>query len=133
MENSKIRKLLGSAAAVTAVLVLSACPLQRVYVWNQSAPPAVHWVRLNVDPSRKSVSWLEVLTDKNGEAGRQIYDFGAHDCEMFDEDNWSCALYATGGTSAIKAEMKEGNLTMNYWGQEEVFRPHYFVFGYRID
>lgn len=108
-----------SRAAIVSALALSllACDgqlAQREYVYTRQEPasgrrsPTVFVVRLRIDPSSKTVVWLEDVHDSDGPLGRNTQTWT--DCTILDAANWECPPFPPLGETLIAVEMKEGQL-----------------------
>lgn len=112
--------------------------MERRYTWVQGeagvgmTPPITHAVRVRADVSKRSVQWMEILTDARGDSDRQFYNFEPGDCEMLDELNWDCEIFASAGHAFVTASMSDGRLSETYWGEPHKFTTAVVLWGLQI-
>lgn len=113
-----------------AVLFSVACTVDHEYVYVQTEDglgmkaPITHVVRIKVDTSKKTVTWLDDYSDANGIHNREQRTYGGGpadftSCEFFDVTNWGCVMKSTAGEVIESPMMQDGRLTRVYWGQVE--------------
>ena len=118
-------------------LSATACRVERLYTRIQSEDglgmkaPITHTVRLKVDLTAKTVTWMQDLRDARGVEARDVKTYGADGlggCEVFDEYNWSCTFAPVGQIGEAPA-MKDGRLSRFYWVKVDTYETKYRVLG----
>jgi hypothetical protein len=123
---------------LVVAVAISGCRVDREYVYIQTEDgtsmkaPITHTVRVRLDTLNKVLTWLEDVKDSRGVENRSMKTYGGDrisECEIFDDQNWTCVFTGAKGEALEKPVMKDGQLTRWYWVLEEKYATRYRVFG----
>ena len=129
--------LLSLSAIVAGLLSTGACSVERQYTRVQTEDgfgmkaPITHIVRVKVDATSRTVTWMQDLRDARGIEARDVKTYGGESfssCEIFDDYNWSCS-YAFNGEVIEAPMMKDGQLSRFYWVNTHAYKTEYRVLG----
>ena len=90
--------------------------------------PTTFRVRVKVDIGRGTITWLEDVSDSDGDLGRTIRTF--KDCTIFDETNWDCSPTFVDGEGIVDhVQMRDGSLSHFYWKEHRDYKRTRRSFG----
>ena len=119
------------------VLCMAGCNIERRYTRVQKEDglgmkaPITHSVRVKVNSSSRTVTWMQDLKDVRGVTARNVTEYGANGigtCDIFDEENWSCS-FAPMGEVVEAPVMKDGKLSRFYWIETDTYKTTYRILG----
>lgn len=114
---------------VVATVILCSCDgVERVFVYDRKEPaagrrtPTRYVVRIKLDEERRTVGWVEDVSDGEGYLGRNLKSYDR--CEFFSRTNWKCIALR----DSDEIEMRDGRLHQLYWSERDrVFSNRYKI------